>query len=184
MVFHRIAAVVRMLLGGGFLFLGVTKLMDVEFLYGGLLHRIRGRGQAFPLYDQFLFRFVEMQQEQYSYAVAIGESLVGISLLLGIWVSFGTLVGAFLVLNFALATTWDNVPQMLAHLLLVALLVLLGRGGAGLTWGLDRVLINFVNKRAMLFPWNPKVPTNPVRLVPLQPPGRRPIYPSHPRRPR
>lgn len=169
MVRHRILAVLRILVGGAFLYSGLTKFSDPGFLFGGLIHHIRDEGRAFPLYEQFLLRFVEFRQEQFAYAVAAGETLAGISLLLGAWVSMGTLAGAFLVLNFALATTWDNLPMMLAHLLLAVLLVLLGRCGAGLTWGLDRVLAEFIHERLLLFPWRPQIPASPLRRVPQQP---------------
>lgn len=163
---HLILAALRMLVGGGFLYLGLSKLADASFLFGGLMHRIRDEGRAFPLYEQFLLRVVEMRQEHFAYAVAAGETLLGISLLLGVWVSMSTLAGAFLVLNFALATTWDNLPMMLAHLLLTVLLVLLGRCGAGLTWGLDRVLVDRIHERLLLFPWRPEIPVSPLRKGP------------------
>lgn len=173
MVLRRIAAIVRMLLGGGFLFLGVAKLMDAEFLYGGLLHRIEESGRALPIYQRFLNRFVELQQEQFAYAVAAGEVLVGLSLLLGAWVSAGVLGGIFLVANFALATTWGNVPMMLAHVALLALLAGLGCCGAGLTWGCDGWLVTRLNERVVLFPWRRTVPVNPTRLVPQHAGGGR-----------
>lgn len=169
MVQHRILAVLRMLVGGGFLYSGFTKFADPGFLYGGLIHRLGEHGRAFPPYEQFLLRFVELRQEPFAYAVAAGESLAGISLLLGAWVSIGTLAGAFLVLNFALATTWGELPMMLAHLLLAVLLVLLGRCGAGLTWGLDRVLVELIHERLLLFPWRPQIPASPLRRVPQRP---------------
>jgi uncharacterized membrane protein YphA (DoxX/SURF4 family) len=173
MVRHRILAVLRILAGGGFLYSGLTKFADPGFLFGGLMHHIQDAGRAFPLYEEFLLRFVEFRQEQFAYLVAAGETLVGISLLLGAWVSMSTLAGAFLVLNFALATTWDNLPMMLAHLLLAVLLVLLGRCGAGLTWGLDRVLVDLLRERIVLFPWRPEIPVNPLRRVPQDPASAR-----------
>ena len=182
MVLRRITALTRMLLGGGFLWMGVDKLRDSEFLYGGLMHRIRETGMPFPLYEQFLLRFVEIRQEQYAYASAIGEILVGVSLLLGLWVSFGSLAGAFLVMNFGLATTWNNPPMMAVHFLLAALLIVLGWRGASLTWGLDRRLANLINQRLLLFPWRPEIPVDPVKFVPLYPPGTRRPYISPPQK--
>jgi len=180
---RRMVALIRMLLGGGFLWLGIHKLQDTDFLYGGLMHEVRRLGTPFPLYEQFLFRFVEFNQEFYALTVAIGETLVGLSLLLGVCVSLGTLATAFLVVNYALATTWNNLPMMAAHLLLAAALVFLGWRGAGLTWGLDRWLVNVVHERLVLFPWRIAVPAEPVRLVSQHPPGtRRPYTPTPPRK--
>jgi len=158
MVLRRIAAIVRMLLGGGFVALGVAKLMDAEFLFGGLLHRIGETGKPFPHYQRFLNRIVETQQEEFAYATAAGEILVGISLLSGLWVSGGVLGGIFLVANFALATTWGNIPMMLAHVGLIAMLVGLGCCGAGLTWGCDGWLVQRLSPRVVLFPWRRRVP--------------------------
>ena len=105
------AALLRMLLGGGFIYLGVLKLQDPGFLYGGLVHEIRSFGDPFPLYERLLLRAVEFRQEFFAYAAAIGSIVIGASLLLGAFVSLGATVGAFLVLNFALATTWGDWPM-------------------------------------------------------------------------
>jgi uncharacterized membrane protein YphA (DoxX/SURF4 family) len=170
---RRTAAIVRIILGGAFLFLGAIKLMDPEFLYGGLLHHIVENGVPFPFYQRFLQRFVELHQELFAYTVAVGEILVGLSLLSGIWVSGGVLGGIFLVANFALATTWGNLPMLLAHLGLLALLVVLGCCGAGLTWGCDGWLVTRMNEKIVLFPWRRSVPASPVRLVPQATTGGR-----------
>ncbi len=165
MVIRRITAMVRMALGGGSLFLGATHLLDSGFLYGGLMHHLAEVGRPFPFYERILRRFVELHQEEFAYAVAAGETLVGLSLLLGAWVSAGVLGGIFLVVNFALATTWGNWPMLLAHAGLLALLVALGCCGAGLTWGCDGWLASRVNEKLLLFPWRRRVPADPVRLV-------------------
>lgn len=181
MVIRRIAALVRMALGGGSLFLGVTHLLDSGFLYGGLMHHLAEAGKPFPFYERFLRRFVELQQEEYAYAVAAGEMLVGLSLLLGAWVSAGVLGGIFLVVNLALATTWGNWPLLAAHMGLLALLVALGCCGAGLTWGCDGWLVSHVNEKLLLFPWRRGVPADPARLVP-QVASRRAVPSPLPRR--
>jgi uncharacterized membrane protein YphA (DoxX/SURF4 family) len=173
MVIRRIVAIVRMALGGGFLYLGVIHLLDAGFLYGGLMHHIAEAGTPFPFYQRILRRFVELHQEEYAYAVAAGEILVGLSLLLGAWVSAGVLGGIFLVVNFALATTWGNWPMLAAHMGLLALLVALGRCGAGLTWGCDGWLASRVNEKLLLFPWRRRVPADPVHLVPQAAGGSR-----------
>jgi uncharacterized membrane protein YphA (DoxX/SURF4 family) len=108
-------AMLRILAGGALLYSGVSKLLDDEFLYGGLLHQLTELGKAFPFYQSLLIRFVELHQTAFAFAVAIGEILVGLSLLFGLLVSWGALGGVFLVVNFALATTAHNVPGMIAH---------------------------------------------------------------------
>lgn len=173
MLLKMICVGLRILLGGGFLFLGIQKLRDPEFLFGGLLHQAQEVGRPFPIYVRFLQRFVELNQEPFAYMIAVGEILVGLSFLLGALVSLGAVGGTFLVLNFALATTWGNLPMMIAHLGLVSLILLVGYRRAGLTLGLDGWLINYVHEAIVLFPLRRSAPVNPVRLVKPPPPRRR-----------
>lgn len=161
-----LAAVLRMLIGAGFLWLGTQKFFDAELLYGGLMRRIEEHGTPFPLYGDFLLRYVELNQDAFVLALAIGEVLVGLSFLFGLLVSLGAVGGAFLALNIALATTYGNLPGMALHLCLAGVLLLLGRGAAGLTWGLDGWLIRHVNDAVVLFPLRRRAPNPPVRRVP------------------
>ncbi len=170
-----LAAILRMLIGAGFLWVGLQKFFDVDLLYGGLMRRIEEHGDSFPLYGDFLLRYVEINQDAYVLALAIGEVLVGTSFLLGMLVSLGAVAGVFLVLNIALATTYGDLPGMTLHLCLAAVLLLLGRGGAGLTWGLDGWLTRYLNDAVVLFPLRRHVPS-PPQIIPVA----RPLRPQAP----
>ena len=167
------AALLRMMVGAGFLYFGFTKLLDPDFLFGGLLFRVYEIGAPFPFYARFLVRFVEFRQEQVAYLVASAEILLGLSFLLGALVSLGAVGGTFLVLNFALATTWGHPWMMTAHLFLIALLLALGRSGAGMAWGLDALLARYIHEPLLFFPLRRAAPVNGVRSAPPRQPGVR-----------
>ncbi len=154
-----VLAVLRILAGSAFIFSGVTKLLDDSFLYGGLMHRIYELGTPFPIYQKFLLRFVELHQTAFAAASAAGEITVGLSLVLGLLVSWGTLGGIFLVANFALATCAGSPARLAIHGGVALLLLLLGRMGAGLKWGLDGWLIRHVKDWLVLFPLRLQAPS-------------------------
>lgn len=152
-------ALLRVLTGGLFLIAGVSKLLDPGFLFGGLLHELHAIGQSFDFYQEYvLSRYVELHQELFAYAVAIGELLVGTSLLTGALVSLGALGGCFLLLNFAFATTAGNPLGLTLHVLFMAFLVFLGVAGAGVSWGLDGWLVRYINEAIVLFPFRRTLP--------------------------
>lgn len=155
----RIIAVLRILLGAGFILLGVLKLMDTTFLYGGLLHELDRHGAPFYFYRRFVLgRFVELHQELFAHAVAIGEILLGASFLTGTLVSAASVGGAFLMLNFGLATSAGDWPRLAAHILFALLFLWMGRRGAGLTWGVDGWLVERVHEGIVLFPLRLSLP--------------------------
>lgn len=160
MTWKRVAvALLRTLVGGFFLIAGVSKLLDPEFLFGGLLHKLHASGQPFGFYQEYvLSRYVELHEELFAYAAAIGEVLVGTSLLTGALVSCGALGGCFLLLNFAFATTAGNPLGLLLHVLFMAFLVFLGIAGAGIPWGLDGWLVRYIHEAVVLFPFRRTLP--------------------------
>lgn len=151
-------ACVRILAGLGFLAAGVLKLLDEAFLYGGLLHHLTDIGQPYSFYLPIVNRFVELNQTLFAFATALGEILVGLSLLLGMFVSVGALGGIFLLLNFALATSSGQPTRLAWHVALALLLLLLGRMGAGLKWGVDAWLVRRLKDWLVLFPLRWKAP--------------------------
>ncbi len=160
MSWKRIGVVLLRVLTGSFLlFVGVSKLLDPGFLYGGLLHQLRAIGQPFDFYQNYvLSRYVELHQELFAYAAAIGEVLVGASLLAGALVSLGALGGCFLMLNFAFATTAGSLPGLLLHILFMGVFVFLAVAGAGVPWGVDGWLVRYINEAVVLFPFRRTLP--------------------------
>ena len=155
---RRPIAIVRILIGAGFLAMGVGKLANADFLYGGLIHAMEAAGRAFPFYEYFLARYVVSHQTFFTYAVALGELLLGVSYIAGACVSFSSAAGAFMILNFALATCYESPARLAGHAAVIALLVLMGRLGAGLTWGLDRWMVGRSRSTLVLLPLRRTVP--------------------------
>lgn len=151
-------AVLRILVGLGFLLAGISKLLDDDLIFGGLMQHLENYGRAFPLYQRFLTRFVEPNQEKFVYAVATVEILLGACLVTGTLVSLAAMAGAFLVMNYGLAISYGNIPAMAMHLLAIGVLFWLGRKGAGLTWGVDGWLVQRVNEAVVLFPLRTTLP--------------------------
>lgn len=156
---RRLLAILRMLVGAGMTAAGLSKLLDPAFLYGGMLHQLAEYGSPYPFYrDWVIHRYVEWNQTLFAYAVAIGELLVGLCLLLGLLVSLASLGGIFLMVNFTLAVSAGNPVALALHVAFIGVLVLLGRAGAGLTWGVDGWLVEHVNEAVVLFPFRLSLP--------------------------
>lgn len=149
----RVIAIIRILTGVAFLAMGILQLKDPTFLYGGLLLELSEHGQPYYFYDRyFLGRFVELHQEFFAHLVAIGEILLGLSFLTGALVSLAALGGAFLIVNFGLAVSSGKPLVMALHVLFALVFLVLGRYGAGLTWGVDGWLARRINEVLVLFP--------------------------------
>jgi uncharacterized membrane protein YphA (DoxX/SURF4 family) len=158
--FYRAFSILRILIGAAFLFVGIQKLGDPEFLYGGLMHTLEGLGQPWPFYQGFLTRYVELHQTFFTFAFSCGEILLGVSFLLGAFVSISSVGGVVLLVNVALATSYAAPERLAAHLCGAALLLLMGRMGVGLCWGLDGWLVDRVAPVAVLFPLRLSVPNS------------------------
>ena len=71
---------------------------------------------------------------------ALGETLAGIFLVLGLFTGIGSLLALFLTMNYGLATWHMSPANQGFHYTLAAALVACFIGRAGMTWGLDGVL--------------------------------------------
>ena len=158
-ILRRPIAILRILVGILFVVKSVMKFTNEDFLYGGLMHTIERAGRAFPFYEGVLSNYVDAHQAFFTYAIPIGELLVGLSLVLGIFVSLFTAAGAFMIVNYILATDYGSTERIVEHLAMVALLVTMGWMGAGLTWGLDRWLVRRSKSTLVLLPLRRSVPT-------------------------
>jgi len=96
-------------------------------------------------YAWFLERLVLPNAKFWSYLVTIGEVLVGIALILGIFTSIAAFFGGFMNMNYLLAGTVSTNPILLP---LAAILVLAWRTAGW--WGLDRWVVPAVGT-----PWSP-----------------------------
>lgn len=101
---------------------------------------------AFNWYRSFLQFLID----QHSYVwfaklVAVGELLIGIALILGVFVGIAAFMGGFMNWNFMMAGSASTNPL----LFLIAILLILAWKTAGY-WGLDRFLLRYLGT-----PWKP-----------------------------
>jgi uncharacterized membrane protein YphA (DoxX/SURF4 family) len=141
-------AVVRIATSVFFLLFGEYKVAGPAFAHSGFqtyLHDYIG-STAVSFYRPVLAHIVLPHAVFFGYAVGIIELLIGISLLLGLLVRPGCLLGIFFLLNLTLASWWDaghGVPiwryfgARLDTLPMLLLLVVFYAADAGQTWGLD-----------------------------------------------
>jgi uncharacterized membrane protein YphA (DoxX/SURF4 family) len=141
----RAAAIVRILTGLLFTAEGLSKLTG-HFVRGGF-EKDAGRIAAgsLPFWKHFLEATVVPHAHAFGWVVALGETAVGIGLLLGFLTRVASAGGAVLMLAIALGeakpaagAAWDDwITSGLTPRLAFLLLVLLCAVNPGKVWGLD-----------------------------------------------
>ena len=141
-------AVVRMATSVFFLLFGEYKVAGPEFAHGGFQTYLQDyiANSVVSFYRPVLSGLVLPHAVFFGYVVGIVELLIGLSLLLGLWVRAGCILGIAFLVNMVLATWWapgHGVPAWryfgaeLDHLPLLLLLIVFYAADAGRTWGLD-----------------------------------------------
>jgi uncharacterized membrane protein YphA (DoxX/SURF4 family) len=141
-------AVVRMATSVFFLLFGEYKVAGPEFAHTGFQTYLQDyiANSVVSFYRPVLSGLVLPHAVFFGYVVGIVELLIGLSLLLGLWVRAGCILGMAFLLNMVLATWWGpghGVPVWryfgaeLDHLPLLLLLIVFYAADAGRTWGLD-----------------------------------------------
>lgn len=142
-------AAVRIATSLFFLFFGEYKLAGPGFAHGGFqayLHDYIATSSV-SFYRPFLSWMVLPHAVFFGYFVGAVESLVGLSLLLGLWVRPACVVGVLFLLNLTLAAWWDpghGVPlwryfgARLDTIPLLLLLIIFYAADAGRVWGIDQ----------------------------------------------
>ena len=153
----RVLALVRILIGVGFVWVGVSLLMDHGFLYGGLLEHLTATGGPVRHYLR-MYLFIERHETAFAFLSASASICAGVFLVTGTLVSLTSLGASALVLNYALASSSGNWPRFLALFAVAGVLLLLGRLAAGLTWGVDGWLIEHLEDWLVLFPLRRRAP--------------------------
>ncbi|MGC5343361.1 DoxX family protein [Streptomyces sp. DT24] len=102
----------RVFLGVTFLYAGIDKLTDSAFLstsgpgsIGALMHSVRDSAAIPGLVDLGL-----KSPDGFGYTLAIGELLVGVATLLGLWARIAALGGALISLSLWLTVSWQADP--------------------------------------------------------------------------
>lgn len=149
--------VLRLYVGYEWLTAGVAKLQNpvwvgskagvaiTGFVNGALAKSAGDHPDVQPFYSWFLQHVVLPNAGIWSYAVSIGETLVGIALILGIFTGIAAFFGSFMNVNYLLAGTVSTNPL----LFVIATWLVLSWKTAG--WiGLDRWVLRLVGT-----PWRP-----------------------------
>ncbi len=146
--------VVRMYLGYEWLIAGWDKVMNPVwfgsdagaamsgFVQGALAKTVGAHPDVQMWYAAFLKSAVLPHLAAWSNAIAIGEVLVGLGLIVGLFTSAAAFFGFFMNLNFMLAGTVSINPI----LMILALALILARRVAGY-WGLDRYARPFLKRK-------------------------------------
>ncbi|MFC9189017.1 DoxX family protein [Streptomyces cyaneofuscatus] len=102
----------RLFLGVTFVYAGLDKLTDSAFLsatgpgsIGELMNTVRDSSAIPALVDLAL-----KSPEEFGYAIAIGELLVGLGTLVGLWARLAALGGALISLSLWLTVSWQSTP--------------------------------------------------------------------------
>ncbi len=155
--FARVLAVVRILIGVAFVWLGVSLLMDHAFLFGGLLEHLSRTGGPVRYYWR-MYLIIERYETLFAYFSASASICAGVFYVTGTLISLTSLGASALLLNYALASSSGNWPHFLSLLAAALTLLLLGRLGAGCTWGVDGWLIERFKDWMVLFPLRRRAP--------------------------
>ncbi len=131
-----------------FLLFGEYKLAGPGFAHGGFqgyLQDFIANGSV-SFYRPVLSGLVLPHAVGFGYLVGVIETLIGISLLLGLWVRPASVVAVLYLLNLTLATWWGpghGAPVWryfgaeLDHLPMLLLFIIFFAADAGRVWGLD-----------------------------------------------
>lgn len=111
------------------------------FLKGALAKATGDHPLVQGWYANFIQSFALPNAKIFSYLVAYGEVLVGISLILGVLTIVGLLAGAFMNLNYMLAGTTSTNPN-----LYTAAILLMAAGTNAYLFGLDRIILPKLSK--------------------------------------
>lgn len=146
--------IVRLYLGYGWLMAGYEKIINPAWFGSGAGAALKGFVQgalsktagAHPdvqmWYASFLQSTVLPHLVAWSNAVAIGELLIGLGLIVGLFTGAAAFFGFFMNFNFLLAGTVSINPLYL----ILALGIMLAHRVAG-SWGLDRYVMPFLKQK-------------------------------------
>lgn len=112
------------------------------FLQGALAKSTGDHPAVQWWYARFVESFALPNAKIFSYLVAYGEVLVGISLIFGALTIVGLIAGAFMNLNYLLAGTTSTNP-----ILYTVAIILMAAGANAYQIGIDKLLISYWKKK-------------------------------------
>jgi len=141
-----ILALIRLYLGYQFLTAGWGKITGGAFDASGFINgAIAGATGEHPAVQSWWASFLQgvalPNVELFNFLVPWGEFLVGISLILGIFTTFGALMGITMNFSFLFSGTVSTNAQMVA----LTIFILVAGANAG-KFGLDRWVIPFIRQ--------------------------------------
>src|SRR5437879_11252357 len=104
----KVIAGVRMATAVFFLLFGQYKVFGTGFAHGGFQQYLQGfiQSGAVSFFRLFLADLVLPHAVFFGYMVGVVELFIGVSLLLGLWVCFASVLWALYILGFVLFTSW------------------------------------------------------------------------------
>lgn len=138
---QRALAIVRIFIGAWFLYAVSSKLDALWVAKFGKVLTSFANGTPVHAYAGFLREVAIPAAQSMAYLVILGEMSVGICLVLGLFTGPAALMGAFMNLNFLLATAGMGTAAVGLNLTFIVVQLALAFGYAGTTWGLDRRLV-------------------------------------------
>jgi len=147
---RRVLALIRIAVGIIFLFFAEYKIVGSDFVHGGFQKYVGtyvDQHQVVSWLRPTLTRYVLPHPFLWARIVAWSELLIGVSLVLGLWVSVSSLGGAIYMLALTCSTwyapghgaaCWRYLGNNLDHIPLLMLFLIFMAFGAGHTWGFDK----------------------------------------------
>ena len=153
----RVLAVVRILLGAGFVCLGVSILTNQDLLFGGLLENLNSTGGPMRYY-RLLVPYFERFETYIVHLSGIMCIILGVMYMIGALISLASLTAFFLLMNYALASSSWHLQRFLVIFAMAILLLVFGRLAPGLVWGVDGWLLDRLKDWLVLFPLRRRAP--------------------------
>lgn len=137
--------VLRIWLGYEWFMAGVEKLggFDATGFLKGAIAKAGGEHPAVQgWYAAFLEHFALPNVELFNFIIPVGELLVGLGLIFGLFTTPALIAGAIMNLNFMLAGTTSTNPIMYTEAI-----ILLAVGTAAYHWGADRFVLPYLKEK-------------------------------------
>jgi uncharacterized membrane protein YphA (DoxX/SURF4 family) len=150
----KILPILRILIGLLLVDIAFKKWIDPNFFQAeGFMAELVRHGKAYPFYQSLLDSYVFPHAKIFAILAALGESVVGLSLLFGAFTNPISIIGVFMILNFCLATCYGRPGSLIGHIVFIGLVGLCGACSAGSTWGADFFLARVMSPRLVFFPY-------------------------------